>query len=460
MSKGIIQIPSEHIITSTWKEKNDLIKWALANYAPKDWEKDVTNSYKMQVDKNPLALWIDTYIVEKRISFTSNLVLTPHPIVELRKLLAKRKIDLLTWRQLVILYMNQFFAKVLPGRGGSMSVMYKYLDNDNLMKPLYMPFRDLRKFFALERRFRPEEMEGDEDEDDYGLADLEEEIELRPRAEKNKKRKRGDQEKRKKKKHKKHHHHKRVKTEPTSDEPIDVSINPLRAAVNNITTRSRQRKELPPILPEAEEEEEGDDPADGDEEEGGTKKKKRVRVYAASLFEKASAPLVPFYEIVSSRPSGDMFGFYDEKAKKHKLVNNASMIMDEGHELIRTFFKMHNSTYKVSMPTELNIWTPFAIRFNHDEVQKICKGQVGKAAWDAGLKESCDEANIVWNHFYAVLCDKNEESFKTLITYFASLIQRPWEHSNITINHQGPQGIGKSEVTIFHLKIYIFFFNL
>jgi hypothetical protein len=452
MSTGVLQIPYEHLITSNkWKEKDELIKWALANYVPKFSDSKVHHlDYMHKVEDNPLANWIDTYIQDKKMSFSSEIVATSAHTDELTKLLAKRKIPLRFWRKLMLLYMNQFFAKVLQGKDNRCAVLYKGIDNDGTPKPIYISFMDLKKIFNLKRQFTVEEIEEGKDDDDEGELEFDENDKIvnkkkRKRTEEKKKKKKS---KKKSKKAKHHHHHQKEKStvvirEGEKERTVEVTMNPLRAAINKIAQVSSE--ELPVIVNEEGEDEEGD-PVDDD---GGeeTSSKKRVKISAASLFENdPNHRMTILYEIISSKPCCDMISYYDENEKVHCLVHDPSAIDDAGHKLIRDFFARHNSDYRVPIPKELNTWKPFSIRFGDLRVQNICQGRVGKAAWDKGLKEACDKANLLWNHLYAVLCAKNEESFKTLLTWMASLIQRPWENSNITINHQGPQGIGKSEV--------------
>jgi hypothetical protein len=327
--------------------------------------------------------------------------------------------------------LNQFFAKVLPGRNGSLGVLFKGKESDNTVKAMMLTFQSFRGFCNLTRRFKASDIEEGED--------IGEERGAPPPKEK--KRKKSDK-KSKKKKKKKHHHKKRkvIKSEPIEDDdPVDAPrITPLRALLNK-GILTRQDDSPPPPMIQEEPDEEGD-PSD----EGSVK---RIRVYAASLFESDCNMFTTTYQLVSNTPYCDMISYYNESDKNTYLVHDPGHIDTEGHMLIREYFHRHNSIYKVPAPHEINLWTPFAIRFNHEKVQLLSGfGKVGKAAWDSGLKKECQKASIVWDHLYSVLCARNEESFRTLMTWMANAVQRPWEQCNLTINHQGPQGIGKSEV--------------
>lgn len=392
--KGIYQVSITDLKKKKSRARDDLDAWVAS------------------VHNQELFEWVDTYIVEERISLTpkggsNDNYLSASALAKLGRILTdiskknSEDLPIREWKNIHLLYLNQFFVKTYKGKNGSLSLIMKQKSSiTHLPEITFQSVTDFRYAVPIKRRFVQER----EDEDELT---------------------------------------EQVETFEQRKEIVEHHRMTLREAFENIKRKKAEARAAALLPTETICKKCGHELPEGSEKcvACSSKKKKRQdrTTYSIATLFLSDNLICPIYNEVTKKPWCNMLTDYTGD------VIDPNDLTEDGIKKLVEFFKKHRSVYHFPHHDEFNQWIPF--QFSFYDTRFDTHLMVGKDAYPY-IKDIARECQIILNHVYSVFCCRNEYSFIQVMNFLAHAVQRPWENCNIMLNIQGPQGIGKSSVNI------------
>lgn len=346
-----------------------------------------------------LDTWMDLNIVDQKINLTpkggADNYYSPKAMAHLAKILSKHDpedIPIREWKTIYLLYLNQFFAKTLKGKNNQLSLIYKQKSSITHKPEItFITKTEFRDMVNMKKRFSAQREEEDEATEHIPV------------------------------------YKERVKKITSIREAFnEMRRKRLEAKACGASTLTTTTNVM--ILDEAV------------EKRSPPKKKKdkrkRVLLTIANCFLDDNI-LCPIYNEVTKKPWCNMICCNGN-------VVHPDMLNNDGLTKVIEFFEKRHSTYHYAHEQEFNAWIPFEYSFEDTNI--FTDLLIGRDAWSR-IEWIALDCKYILNHIYSVFCSRNEYSFLQVMNFLAHAVQRPWENCNIMLNIQGPQGIGKSQVT-------------
>lgn len=367
--------------------------------------KDITECKKAPPE---LHEWVEQHITRQRPSWSDSEVFewlqgAHHPLTLLRNILNHKSIPFTIWKRIVVLYLAQFLVKIHgSGKTPIMIACKKKTDVGYEIRTftrqvLKHELQWCRKFAMMSEDEYMSDLKAADDKAHEAVGDL--------LSRDKGKRKRSSED----------------EGGAPPEKKINLGLRGIKRQVDVIKYASS-------VQPEEE------------KPQPGKAERIRITLYASDVFCD-DVQYAPKYDKLCFKPLCNMITCKG-------LFVDPNNISPEGHELIAAHFRKHGASYTYPDRKEFNVWSPFVIQAGDLLITQYTGGKLGSTAWNNGLRRNIRSIDIIINHLFSVLCGKNEYNFLTLMDFMAAAVQRPWQNCNIMINHQGPQGIGKTKVSI------------
>lgn len=376
MEKGVFQVHITALRKTRSKAREDLDDWCRS-----------LNSLDLQN-------WIDRYIVDEKINLTpkggdNDNYFSQRALNHLGAILTKlarsdsENLPIREWKNIHLLYLNQFWAKTLKGKNNSLSLIFKQRSTITHKPEItFVSVMDFKRMAKIMKKFSAEREEEEEET---------------------------------------------CHIETFEDRRKELTT--LRECMEKMKAAKELEKKKKDALAAANINAAPEPPPP-------KKEKPRKTLNIADLFLDDNV-LCPIYNEITKKPWCNMITCMGQIVHPDELTQ-------EGINMVVEFFKRHRSQYGYCHPDEFNAWIPFEYSFEDTAIWTDLK--IGRNAWQK-IELTALQCNYILNHVYSVFCSRNEYSFEVVMNFLAHAVQRPWENCNIMLNIQGPQGIGKSSVS-------------